>query len=46
MSKGTLALQGHGAAYIVVTAPAQLRRVPHTLAIAVSPTAMDPTFRG
>ena len=46
MSKDTPPLRGHGAAYIVGIAAARFLRVRHTLAIAVSPIAMDPTYHG
>ena len=46
MTRGTPTLRGHGAVHTVGTAPARFPRVPHTLAIAVSPTAMDPTYLG
>ena len=46
MTRGTPALRGHAVVHTVGTAPARFPRVPHTLAIAVSPTAMDPTYLG
>ena len=44
MTRGTPALRGHGTAQIVGTAPTEFPRVPHTLAIAVSSTAMGPIY--
>ena len=46
VTRGTPALRGHGAVHTVGTAPARFPRVPHTPAIAVFPTATDPTYLG
>ena len=46
IARSTPALRNHGGAHIVGTTPARFPGVLHTLAAAVSPTAMDPTYPG